>query len=95
VIYGLTGGVPMGRPILLSELEQDTPYNTYIHTGLPPGPIANPGRASLEAVFNPAKSDALYFVADGAGGHVFSDTLEEHNQNVTKWRRFQREGSSN
>ena len=95
VIYGLTGGVPLGRPILLSELERDTPYNTYIHTGLPPGPIANPGRAALEAVFNPAHSDALYFVADGAGGHVFADTLDQHNKNVRKWRRFQREGSSN
>jgi len=91
VIYGLTGGAPLGRPILQSELEKDTPYNTYVRYGLPPGPIANPGRASLEAVFNPAKSDALYFVADGSGGHVFSDTLEEHNQNVAKWRKFRRE----
>lgn len=91
VIYGLTGGYPLGRPIRRSELEGDTPYNTYVHYGLPPGPISNPGRAAIEAVFNPTQSDALYFVADGSGGHVFADTLEEHNENVKKWRRFQRE----
>jgi len=93
VIYGLTGGEPLGRPIRQSELERDTPYNTYVHYGLPAGPIANPGEASLRAVFNPAPSDALYFVADGSGGHVFSDTLEEHNKNVAKWRKFQRDGA--
>lgn len=91
VIYGLTGGYPLGRPIRQSELEGDTPYNTYVHYGLPPGPISNPGRAAIEAVFNPANSKALYFVADGSGGHVFADTLEEHNENVKKWRKFQRE----
>jgi len=91
VIYGLNGGEPLGRAIRQSELERDTPYNTYLHYGLPPGPIANPGEASLRAVFNPAQSDALYFVADGNGGHVFATTLEEHNRNVAKWRRFQRD----
>ena len=95
VIYGLTGGEPLGRPILQSELDRDTPYNTYLHYGLPPGPITNPGRAALEAVFNPAVTDALYFVADGSGGHVFSETLEEHNENVQKWRKFQRQNSEN
>jgi peptidoglycan lytic transglycosylase G len=93
VIYGLTGGYPLGRPIRQSELDSDTPYNTYVHYGLPPGPISNPGRAAIEAVLNPAPSNALYFVADGSGGHVFADTLEEHNENVKKWRKFQRESS--
>lgn len=91
VIYGITGGLPLGRPIRQSELDGDTPYNTYVHYGLPPGPISNPGRAAIEAVFNPAASNALYFVADGSGGHVFADTLEEHNENVKKWRKFQKE----
>ncbi|MEE8294756.1 MAG: endolytic transglycosylase MltG [Sphingomonadales bacterium] len=91
VIYGLTEGYPLGRPLRQSELDGDTPYNTYVHYGLPPGPITNPGRAAIEAVFNPAQSNALYFVADGSGGHVFADTLEEHNENVKKWRKFQRD----
>ncbi|MHA1544182.1 MAG: endolytic transglycosylase MltG [Alphaproteobacteria bacterium] len=93
VIYGLTGGYPLGRPIRQSELDGDTPYNTYVHYGLPLGPISNPGKAAIEAVLNPAPSNALYFVADGSGGHVFADTLEEHNENVKKWRKFQRESS--
>ena len=91
VIYGLTKGEPLGHLLRQSELAEDTPYNTYIHYGLPPGPISNPGKAALEAVFHPAGSDALYFVADGTGGHVFALSLEEHNQNVAKWRKFQRE----
>ena len=87
IIYGLTGGKgSLGRPILKSEIEQPTPYNTYIVDGLPPGPIANPGRASLEAAANPARTKELYFVADGTGGHVFSDNYAEHQKNVVRLR---------
>jgi UPF0755 protein len=87
IIYGLTGGKgSLGRPILKSEIEQSTPYNTYVIDGLPPGPIANPGRASLEAAANPARTKELYFVADGTGGHVFSDTYVEHQKNVARLR---------
>ena len=68
----------------------DHPYNTYVNAGLPPGPIANPGRAALEAVLNPADTKYLYFVADGSGGHAFGRNLEEHNRNVAEWRRLQR-----
>jgi len=92
VVYGLSQGVPLGHPLQQSELEQDTPYNTYIHSGLPPGPISNPGRAALEAVFHPAKTDALYFVADGNGGHVFAASIEEHSRNVAKWRKIEKDG---
>lgn len=87
IIYGLTGGKgSLGRPILKSEIEQPTPYNTYVVDGLPPGPIANPGRASLEAAANPARTKELYFVADGTGGHVFSDNYAEHQKNVARLR---------
>jgi UPF0755 protein len=87
IIYGLTGGKgALGRPILKSEIEQHTPYNTYVIDGLPPGPIANPGRASLEAAANPARTKELYFVADGTGGHVFSDNYEQHQKNVARLR---------
>jgi len=87
IIYGLTGGKgSLGRPILKSEIEQSTPYNTYVIDGLPPGPIANPGRASLEAAANPARTKELYFVADGTGGHVFSDSYAEHQKNVARLR---------
>jgi UPF0755 protein len=87
IIYGLTGGKgSLGRPILRSEIEQATPYNTYVVDGLPPGPIANPGRASLEAAANPARTKELYFVADGTGGHVFSDNYAEHQKNVVRLR---------
>ena len=87
IIYGLVGGKgSLGRPIMKSEIEQKTPYNTYVIDGLPPGPIANPGRASLEAVANPARTKDLYFVADGTGGHVFSETYEQHQKNVAKLR---------
>jgi UPF0755 protein len=87
IIYGLTGGKgSLGRPILKSEIEQPTPYNTYLVDGLPPGPIANPGRASLEAAANPARTKELYFVADGTGGHVFSDNYAEHQKNVARLR---------
>jgi UPF0755 protein len=91
IIYGLTKGEPLGRGLRVSEIEGATPYNTYIINGLPPTPIANPGRAAIEAVLQPADSEALYFVADGTGGHVFADTLDEHNANVAQWRRIERE----
>ena len=87
IIYGLTGGKgALGRPILRSEIEQPTPYNTYVIDGLPPGPIANPGRASLEAAANPARTKELYFVADGTGGHVFSENYDQHQKNVARLR---------
>lgn len=90
VIYPITKGKPLGRRILLSELRAKNGYNTYAEKGLPAGPIANPGRASIDAVLDPADSQALYFVADGSGGHVFADTLAEHNANVVKWREYRR-----
>ncbi len=77
---------PSDRPIFKSDIEKPTPYNTYIINGLPPTPIANPGKAALEAVANPLDTEDLYFVADGTGGHVFAKTLQEHNANVRKWR---------
>ena len=87
IIYGLVGGKgTLGRPILRSEIEQPTPYNTYVIDGLPPGPIANPGRAAIEAVANPARTKELYFVADGTGGHAFSETLDQHQKNVAHLR---------
>jgi len=87
IIYGLVGGKgSLGRPIVRSEIEQPTPYNTYVIDGLPPGPIANPGRASLEAAANPARTKELYFVADGTGGHVFADNYEQHQKNVARLR---------
>jgi UPF0755 protein len=87
IIYGLVGGKgTLGRPILKSEIEQPTPYNTYVIDGLPPGPIANPGRASLEAAANPARTRELYFVADGSGGHVFAESYEQHQRNVARLR---------
>lgn len=87
IIYGLTGGKgSLGRPIQKNEIEQPTPYNTYVIDGLPPGPIANPGRASLEAAANPARTKEIYFVADGGGGHLFSDNYAEHQKNVARLR---------
>ncbi len=92
VVYGITRGAgPLGRPLSREDLDAETAYNTYKINGLPPTPIANPGRASIAAVMNPAETDALYFVADGTGGHAFSKTLEEHNRNVRAWRKLQRE----
>lgn len=91
VIYTVTKGKPLGRRILKSELNADTPYNTYRRPGLPPGPIANPGKASIEAVLHPAATKALYFVADGTGGHAFADTLQEQNANVAKWYALRRQ----
>lgn len=89
-IYPITKGKPLGRLIRQSELRDPNPYNTRAVAGLPPGPITNPGRASILAVLDPAPTKALYYVADGTGGHVFSDTLEEHNRNVAKWRALRR-----
>lgn len=93
ILYGLFGGAgrPADRPIYRSDIRKETPYNTYVINGLPPGPIANPGRAALEAVANPWKTDDLYFVADGTGGHVFAKTLDEHNANVRRWRKISAE----
>ena len=90
VIYPITKGKPLGRRIRRSELNAVTGYNTYREQGLPLGPIANPGRESIAAVLDPAPTKALYFVADGTGGHVFADTLEEHNANVAKWYAIRR-----
>ena len=92
VIYGLTGGEgPLGRTLRRSDLQSDTAYNTYRVPGLPPGPICNPGRASIAAALQPEHTDYLYFVADGSGGHAFARTLKEHNRNVAQWRRIQRQ----
>jgi UPF0755 protein len=90
VIYPITKGKPLGRRIKRSELNAITGYNTYREPGLPDGPIANPGRESIAAVLDPAPTKALYFVADGTGGHVFADTLAEHNANVAKWYAIRR-----
>ena len=90
VIYPITNGKPLGRRIRRSELNAITGYNTYREPGLPKGPIANPGRDSIAAVLNPAPTKALYFVADGTGGHVFADTLAEHNANVQRWYAIRR-----
>jgi UPF0755 protein len=91
VIYPVTKGKPLGRRILRSELNADNGYNTYRRAGLPDGPIANPGKASIEAVLHPAQTNALYFVADGTGGHVFAETLAEQNANVAKWYAIRRQ----
>lgn len=92
IVYGLVGGkATLGRGILRSELEKWTPYNTYAIEGLPPGPIANPGKAALEAVANPSRTQDLYFVADGTGGHVFAESLDQHQRNVQRWRQIERD----
>jgi UPF0755 protein len=94
IIYGLTGGKgSLGRQLMKSEIEQPTPYNTYVIDGLPPGPIANPGRASLEAAANPARTKDLYFVADGTGGHVFSENYDQHQKNVARLRALEKNGT--
>jgi UPF0755 protein len=91
VVYALTGGAgPLGRALRRADLAIDHPYNTYRIKGLPPGPITNPGAAAIAAVLDPADSAALYFVADGKGGHAFAKTLKEHNRNVARWRRLRR-----
>ncbi|KAA2317418.1 endolytic transglycosylase MltG [Pseudooceanicola sediminis] len=95
VIYGITKGEGiLDRGLRRSELDRVTPYNTYQIDGMPPTPIANPGRASIEAAVNPEVSDYVYFVADGSGGHAFAETLEQHNQNVAKWRRIEQGGAN-
>lgn len=91
VIYGITGGLPLGRGIRESELLAPNPYNTYVVTGLPPGPIGNPGRASLAAVMDPPNTSDLYFVADGSGGHVFAATYDDQAKNVAKWRQIEKD----
>ncbi len=90
-IYPITKGRPLGRRIRVSELRDPNPYNTRAIAGLPIGPISNPGRESIAAVLDPAETKALYYVADGSGGHVFAETLEEHNRNAAKWRALRRE----
>src|ERR1700742_706936 len=92
IIYGLVGGKgTLGRPIKRSEITQPSPYNTYVVDGLPPGPIANPGRASLEAAANPARTRDLFFVADGTGGHSFTETYDQHQKNVAKLRAIEKQ----
>lgn len=96
VIYALTQGKkPLGRALTRADWKLDSPYNTYLVQGLPPGPIANPGRDSLAAVLNPAITGYYYFVADGSGGHVFARTLDEHNRNVADWQKRQRASQPN
>jgi UPF0755 protein len=92
IIYGLVGGKgTLGRPIKRSEISQPSPYNTYVIEGLPPGPISNPGRASLEAAANPARTRDLYFVADGTGGHAFTETYDQHQKNVARLRAMEKQ----
>ena len=92
IIYGLVGGKgTLGRPIKRSEILQPSPYNTYVVDGLPPGPIANPGRASLEAAANPARTRDLFFVADGTGGHAFTETYDQHQKNVARLRAMEKQ----
>ena len=90
IIYPITRGKPLGRRIKKSEIADVNDYNTYAMTGLPKGPIANPGRLSILAVLHPAETNALYFVADGKGGHIFADTYQQHNENVRKWFEIRR-----
>ncbi|MCA3596983.1 MAG: endolytic transglycosylase MltG [Methylobacterium sp.] len=90
IIYGLVGGKgSLGRPISRADIDRPTAYNTYTIPALPPGPIANPGRAAMEATANPSRTRDLYFVADGTGGHAFAETLEQHNRNVARWRQIE------
>lgn len=95
VIYGITlGKSVLGRGLKRSELKAATPYNTYVIKGLPPTPIANPGRAAIEATLNPITSKELFFVADGTGGHAFAKTLKQHNRNVKEWRKIEKQRQS-
>jgi UPF0755 protein len=92
IVYGLVFGKgSLGRPITRSDIQSQTAYNTYVIEGLPPGPITNPGRASIEAAANPARTKELFFVADGSGGHAFAETYEQHQKNVAKWRAIEQE----
>ena len=96
VIYGITEGQGvLGRGLRQSELRRETPWNTYVIPALPPTPIANPGRASIEAALNPDQSEFIFFVADGTGGHAFAVTLDEHNRNVARWREIEAERAAN
>jgi UPF0755 protein len=88
IIYGITKGAPLRRKIFKSDLENPHPWNTYVINALPPTPIANPGKAAIAAVLNPPRSNELFFVADGSGGHVFAETYAEHDRNVQRWREF-------
>ena len=94
VIYGVSQGRPLGRGLRVSELAAQNAYNTYQVDGLPPTPIANPGREALAAALDPPKTNDLYFVADGTGGHVFASNLEEHGRNVARWRAIERDRST-
>jgi UPF0755 protein len=95
VIYGVTKGEGiLGRGLRRSELDAPTPWNTYVIPALPPTPIANPGKASIEAALNPDTTDFVFFVADGSGGHAFAVTLDEHNRNVAAWRKIEAEQAS-
>jgi len=91
VIYGVSNGAPLGRGITIGDLATGTPYNTYQIAGLPPTPIANPGRAALQAVLNPPRTGELYFVANGTGGHSFSSSFQEHQKNVARWREIEKQ----
>ena len=91
VVYGIRQGRALERPISYNDLRTAHPYNTYMHHGLPKGPICHPGRLAIEAVFNPMPTEDLYFVADGTGGHRFAKTLQEHNRNVRHWRNIEAE----
>ena len=96
VIYGVTEGQGvLGRGLRRSELDRVTPWNTYQIDGLPPTPIANPGRASIEAALNPDDTKYIFFVADGTGGHAFAETLAEHNRNVARWREIEADARAN
>jgi UPF0755 protein len=95
VIYAITNGqVEKKKRVLYEDLKFQSPYNTYVIYGLPPSPIANPGRASIYAVLHPMKTDDLYFVADGTGGHVFAKTYKEHQKNVQKWRQIMKKNKT-
>lgn len=94
VAYGVAGGAGLDRPLTRGDLRTETPYNTYVIAGLPPGPICNPGLSALQAVLKPTQTDYLYFVANGSGGHAFARTLAQHNRNVRAWRRIQRQPAS-
>jgi UPF0755 protein len=92
IVYGLVFGKgSLGRPISKADIQSQTPYNTYVIEGLPPGPISNPGRASIEAAANPARTKELFFVADGTGGHAFAETYDQHQKNVAKLRAIEHE----
>jgi UPF0755 protein len=90
VAYVAGQGMPLDRPLTRADLDRDHPFNTYRNRGLPPGPIASPGRDAIRAATRPEATEFLFFVADGTGGHAFARTLDEHNRNVARWRALQR-----